>query len=1471
MKRLLSNATLKQTKQAANKFFTCSIAAILAIALSLPASGIPSLSYADEPENTTTTTIENIDSAGNVVPDDAKQESTSISNGTETAEDAQSTVSSLPDFVDNTDRSNPYEVQDGYGMIAPAAELQPTTLDNSQIATTSINTSDPAQMEVLVDNRFTGLNPANTTVNLYDYTSFKNANGNDEQYNATSPSNWLGSSTAPNINTGHALTFGHGMNNNMGYWNAGSGSGMGDFAKQNPGFQNIVAPVLGDDGYPQLSAENMEVSGYSDVDNDGVAGDFDTWPLVGGYDNNPPLYSKAVRVNAQWSNGQPCFGNAGGKNISDTVQSQWDGDTSLAYLFDTSAEASAAPGRTETHTDVKGLFQIDDQGYYYYNMRKNFAQYTADPVEGRDGTTIPGNSFILYDAPAGIRTDGTGSIGNFFPFNTGEQVFKVENGKLVSDIYATNGSLDNNGNPQPSSSNLAQGKPLINHNLGMSMGTDFRQPVDGKVGTNDMTFEFVGDDDLWVFVDDVLVLDLGGIHSELYGTINFATGEVDLGTAFEVDSEGNSIKADPTRSTTIKAMFEAAGKADDVRWNGDTFASSTSHTLKMFYFERGNYDSSLQVRFNLQPALYQQVKKVDQNGNPLAGAEFDLYEVTVPEGTNAENAADVTLDQVSITGDPLAHVVTDENGEAKFTSGETSKDGEDEPFNFSDRYDGASEGLLYILRETKAPAGYKAVPTDLLIRFNPQNTMLIVNNRYQSGAYASFNSYVTGNTGSIYYGQIGEDGGQVTKIPDDELVGIDSAHVPVDSQQYGLVVAVPMIKQASYNSNRAWFPLYGDNLVGFQTVHVGDLNADYEQYRKDTRVASLTAALMQSAEHYRSDQHLDNNNTPAWHLDWNSENGRLEGTLQNLPGRADRYILTNPDGDMRMFYAVIEPAALANALGVSEAEVRAMSSTERYAALGKVAMAAVDADNGEPGDNMRALASKMNPDPEMFQDRGYSALDISEFIRNFRTVLYIPNEQRQLRVTKIDQNGNARNGAEFALYTSESDAQNDTNRAASGRTATVEGSDGMLIFEPLQSHGTGEQGYADIAWPNVSYESGAATYYLKETQAPDGCDINDTIIPVKVGVYSIYADAGTSDDGVSVSAGVGKLMQTMVQYASEGDVNITLRDITSFAQSQPSGSFGLQDWEDVYLADTGSEKILRSMNLHYGQNAVVDYGLSDADGGKNIQPFFVTDTGYLRTRVQQNLHAHDDPNDPEHSEANADDLGDMDITSLFSLINTVIVSDHDNNAPAAGSVSISKTVEGQTLSEDQFTRLFHFKLTVLDREGKELPDTEKFYFYGRDRTGYIASGEEIVLHHDEDLVVMGIPEGYTYRVTETDANQDGLFVSPTSGVIEGKVEKDAVHQVAFVNSQDKPVDPEDPDDPNNPNDPNNPHDPNDPSDSSTSGEDGSGDEEGSLLERLGDNIPYILVIVCILAGAGALIAQRYARAQAARVGGKHAR
>lgn len=1528
MKRLLTHSQLKHTKQAANKFLTCFIAAIMAVALSLPAAGIPTLSFADEPNQgsglVSSTGLEQGDGESDQINDSEGEKSDSSSNGNGAESDngvsselangsnANSHVITDVDIALDESTFNKYEYN-GIGLDpAIQAEQNANGANEASISTQSLPAGFDLEPYVV-----SSIDPANTKVNLFNYSNGWGTAA-DDRYKSWE---WTGATIAqryqnifgnpngkPNINRGHLLAFGDSQTVGMGYWNFGAGAARGLFAYQYPGMQFMTTGALSN-GYPVLSDK-------------GTANDTN---ITAGYNGNPSAYSSATQIgvtNAS-NEGQPVFPTTlGAKNISRGIQylvnnpndytnAAWlvaPGNTnpqeqpalseeqrSLQYLFDPD---SSVEGKT-SYENVTGLFQMDDAGYYYYNMRQNFAQFVNDPTTV-DGQESAGH-FTLYNSPAVIRTDASSATiaagegrGGFFPFNTAQQVFDgASDGKLVSNL---NANADNNG---------------LDHYMGMTVETNFRQPIDGKVGSNNMTFEFAGDDDVWVYLDDALAIDLGGVHSELFGTIDFSTGMIYLGPSYASGGIPDDPEANATMKTTIRRMFEySTGQIDDpyirrdvtyvknntsepnspenfvlgewqgelemrtgranvdgpdgrsIGFVGETFASSTSHTLKMFYMERGNYDSSLALRFNLQPALYQQIKKVDQNGSPLAGAEFDLYEVNVPDGTNMQNAQDVTLDQVSIKGDPLTHVITDQNGEAKFVSKETLGSSNEEPFNFSDRYDGGSEGLLYILRETKAPAGYKSVPSDLLLRFNPQNTMLIVNNRYQTGAYASFNSYVTGNNGSVYYGQIGENGETVTKIPDDQLGGAASANVPLDSQQYGLVVAVPMLKQPSYNSSRAWFPLYGDNLVGFQTVHIGDLNADTTQYRKDNRTSALTAALMQSAEHYRSDHHLDNAHTEGWHLDWNDETNRLEGTLQNLPGRADRYILTNPDGNMRMYYALIEPDALARVLGISEDEVRAMSTTERYDALGRAAMSAVDADNGEPGDNINELIQKIDPYPDSFQDRGFTALDISEFIRNFRSVLYVPNEQRQLRVTKIDQNGVAKNGAEFVLFNSEDDARNDRNRLAAGYTTTVDGADGMLIFEPRQSHTETNDGYADMAWPNVTFEGGAATYYLKETRAPAGCDINDTVIPVKVGVYSIYADAGTPDDNVSVSAGVGKLTQTMVQYASEGDVNITLRDITSFAQSQPSGSFGLQDWEDVYLSDTGSAKIPRSMNLHYGQNAVVDYGLSDEDGGKNIQPFFVTDSGYLRTRVQQNLHAHDDPNDPDHSDAAADDLGDMDITSLFSLVNTVIVTDNNESAPAAGDLSISKKVEGNTLSADQYNRLFHFTLHIYDQNGTELPNTQRYYFYGKDRVGFIGSGDEIPLHHDEDLVVMGIPEGYTYKVVETDANQDGLFVSPIGGMIEGKMQKDAVLEAAFTNSQDKPKEPDNPDNPDDPNNPNNPNSPNGPN-----GPDDDGD--GSLLAKMGDCIPYALVVIALVAAGAAVVVKRRAGVQGPI--GKHGR
>ena len=1094
------------------------------------------------------------------------------------------------------------------------------------------------------------------------------------------------------INEDHLLIFGDGIIH-AGLWNKGAGE-MTPYGQKYAGMEGIVRPVLVD-GYPVINTALARKQ------------------LTGVTDTNDPNYRDYTKIGDFRLAGDHVDAGYSGENIqnlSETLIGAWEGTTgqtfsedtleSLDYLFDPD---TSHPNK-KSYTDVKGLFQLDEKGNFYYNMRDNFAEFREGGQTDPEQPGYDPNRFILYDNGATTRTDGEKSIGNFFPFNKGSEVFNTLDGdKLGSTVYCARNTM--------------------NHHLGMTVEVDFRQPAKGMINTgigggDPMTFGFSGDDDVWIFIDDVLVLDLGGTHSEIYGTIDFSTGEIFVGRAFDSHGIPENPK-DPVNlvtQTTLKAQYEKANRGDATQWAGETFASNTSHTLKMFYLERGNYDSSIALNFNLQPLLHQRLVKVDQNGRPLKGVEFQLLEA---EETTAGTAGAIQC-LYTDRGDrgktffvkkkndaPLVDLVTQDDGSAAFM-----KDGQ--YFNFADRGD-----QYYILKEKKAPDGYRDLPVDIVLHYDPATSMLSVANRWTTGAYACSVSNITAAT-SLTYSKV-EDG---EVKPGTELV-------PEEEQEEGIVVAVPLMLK---KSDQSWMALYGSNLGGFQPVHIPS-GGDEEAWKK----AILQAAVQQAG--------TGTDSVAGWHLDWDSGNRRLIGTLFDLPGLANRYLLNDPiNGDLQMIYGILSKDKLA-ALGITGAD-----ATQRYTSLYEY----IQREGVE-----KTLGDLLD---------GFRFLSVKQFNRDFRSLIYIPNERRELRVLKIDQDGQPLAGTEFGLFSG-----NETTPRASG----VTDANGMLVFSPSGVNGV--PGQANAVWAKAS---DGAEYYLRETKAPAGYDLNPTRIPVVVGYYSIYADAGNPKNGVSVMAGVGTLTQTMRQHATSGEVDVTLQDISAVMQIQNSNQFDLAGWRDAKLSGT---TIPRSMNLHFKKNTAEgeDYGLHDEDGGKVYTPYFVTNTGYIRTRIMQNWAALTGGlYEGASPDANMENLYDTDLTNLFSMVNIVVVSDRVDAEITTGSLTVSKELIGPGLTEADYILPFIFTVELQDANGDPLPGNFEYRFYGKDKTGEIASGEQLLLRHDEAVTILGLPVGTKYTITEKPV--DGWFVDPPSGVHTGTIIKDTIVSAPFTNSKEPP-------------------------------------------------------------------------------------
>lgn len=230
--------------------------------------------------------------------------------------------------------------------------------------------------------------------------------------------------------------------------------------------------------------------------------------------------------------------------------------TSLNGLFDGTWD------KVIPHTYVTGLnhlFSYDSRtGTYSYDSDKNYAYYDIDSSRNTE------KNFIVYERSKD-KGEGNRHVASFMPYSSWDD-----------------------------------GASQNKFAFGMMISFEFLQPKNGKINGQDMVFSFSGDDDVWVFIDNKLVLDLGGVHERATGSINFANGEV------YVNNQSNP---------TLGSVFNS---------DSDTFADYTSHSLKLFYMERGRGDSNCSIKFNLPPRPTNSIEIVKS----LANSDKEKYTST---------------------------------------------------------------------------------------------------------------------------------------------------------------------------------------------------------------------------------------------------------------------------------------------------------------------------------------------------------------------------------------------------------------------------------------------------------------------------------------------------------------------------------------------------------------------------------------------------------------------------------------------------------------------------------------------------------------------------------------------------------------------------------------------------------------------------------------------------------------------------
>ena len=211
---------------------------------------------------------------------------------------------------------------------------------------------------------------------------------------------------------------------------------------------------------------------------------------------------------------------------------------SLAYLFD----PDVVHDGKASYSGVNQFLYVDKNGYYTYDSRDYAALFDKED-----------KVFSLTE-----QTSDNSELRGFWPFGS------------------------------------------LNYWTGMHVNTNFSMPAGGQVLNPSgvlmpMQFEFSGDDDVWIYVDGILVGDAGGIHNRTEVDINFKTGVVSISeqrNQFLDDLFRVGLRDQGKSDAEIESYIEA-------NFDGHVFKTNTEHTFDFFYLERGGGESNLYIHYNL--------------------------------------------------------------------------------------------------------------------------------------------------------------------------------------------------------------------------------------------------------------------------------------------------------------------------------------------------------------------------------------------------------------------------------------------------------------------------------------------------------------------------------------------------------------------------------------------------------------------------------------------------------------------------------------------------------------------------------------------------------------------------------------------------------------------------------------------------------------------------------------------------------